>query len=62
MSTEYKMKLAKCLFEMHMTQTRDNQDIDIVDSLQYASKTAEVNIFELSRNVGLEGLLKGEEE
>lgn len=61
MSIEYKMKLAKCLFDMHVTQSRDNHDVDIVDSLQYASKTAEVNIFELAKNVGLSGILKYDE-
>ena len=52
------MKLAKCLFEMHVKQNRDNQDVDILDSLNYSSKNAEVNIFELARNIGLPDVLK----
>ena len=60
MSQDHKMRLAKSLFDMHITQNRDRKNIDITDSLLYAAAAADVNIFELSKVLGYRACLKKE--
>jgi hypothetical protein len=54
MSTEYKRKLAKSLFDMHVKQNKGNRKISIVDSLEFVSRQTGLNIFEVAKITGWE--------
>ena len=55
---DHKMNLAINLFNTYIKQNKGNRNFKVFDALHLASKDAEVNIFELSKELELTYCLK----